>query len=101
MIARTIRVQVPLDRVDGVLEAYRDDVRPIHARAAGLTQHYVLADRGSGTIEFIGIWDSAEALAQVAAELEPARQRLWERFGTSPPLAVFDVVDELRSGGPG
>lgn len=99
MIARTIRVQVPPDQVEGILEAYRDDVRPIHARAGGLRQHYVLVDRVAGTIEIIGIWDSAEAVAHVAPELEPARRRLWERFGTNPPLEVFDVADELRSGG--
>lgn len=42
------------------------------------------------------VWDSADALARVAAELEPARKRLWERFGTNPPVALFDVADELR-----
>lgn len=96
MIARTLRVQVPVDRIDGVLQAYREDVRPIHARAAGLRQHYVLVDRRTGWIEVIGVWDSADDLARIAAELEPARQRLWERFGANPPVGVFEVADELR-----
>lgn len=96
MIARTLRVQVPVDTIDGILEAYREDVRPIHARAAGLRQHYVLVDRQSGWIEIIGVWDSAGDLARIAGELEPARRRLWERFGTNPPVAVLEVADELR-----
>lgn len=96
MIARTLRVQVPVDRIDSILEAYREDVRPIHERAAGLRQHYVLVDRQSGWIEVIGIWDSAADVARIASVLEPARRRLWERFGTSPPLHLYDVGDELR-----
>jgi heme-degrading monooxygenase HmoA len=96
VIARTLRVQVPVGQIDRVLEAYREDVRPIHARAAGLRQHYVLVDRTSGWIEIIGIWESADDVARVAPDLEPARQRLWQRFGTNPPLAVYEVGDELR-----
>jgi heme-degrading monooxygenase HmoA len=96
VIARVLRVQVPPDRVESVLEAYRDDVRPIHARAAGLRQHYVLVDRVQGSVVIIGIWDSADDIARVAPELEPARQRLWERFGTNPPVEVLEVADELR-----
>jgi hypothetical protein len=96
VIARSIRVQVPVDRIDGVLEAYREDVRPIHARADGLRQHYVLVDRSTGWIEIIGLWDSADDVRRVAPELEPARQRLWQRFRTNPPLAVYEVADALR-----
>jgi hypothetical protein len=96
VIARTLRVQVPVDRIDRVLEAYREGVRPIHARAVGLRQHYVLVDRQAGWIEIIGIWDSAEDVARVAPELEPARQRLWERFGADPPVHVLEVADQLR-----
>ena len=71
MIARVLRVDVPRDRIDGVVEAYRADVRPIHAGASGLRQHYVLVDWELGRIEIIGVWDSAEAVNEIAAELEP------------------------------
>ena len=67
MIARTLSVQVPTDRLDAVLETYREDVRPIHARAEGLRQHYVLVDRETGRIEIIGVWDSVAAVAAIAA----------------------------------
>jgi hypothetical protein len=96
VIARVLRVDVTPDRIPDVVEAYREDVRPIHFRAAGLRQHYVLVDRQAGRIEIIGIWDSAEDVARIAAELEPARQRLWAQFGTNPPLEIFEVADELR-----
>jgi heme-degrading monooxygenase HmoA len=96
MIARVLRVEVPPDRIDAVLAAYREDVRPVHARAAGLRQHYVLVDRRMGRIQIIGIWDSAEDVARVAPELEPARQRLWAQFGMNPLLEAFEVADELR-----
>ncbi len=96
MIARTLRVDVGPDGIDPVLEAYREDVRPVHERAAGLRHHYVLVDRESGRIDFIGIWESPEAVAAVAAELEPARERLWARLGRDPVLGIHEVVDSLR-----
>ena len=96
MIARVLRVDVPPDRIDAVVDAYREDVRPIHAGAAGLRQHYVLVNRESGRIEIIGVWESAEAVGGIAPLLEPARQRLWAQFGTNPALEIFDVADELR-----
>ena len=96
MIARVLRVDVPVDRIDAVLNAYREDVRPIHVRAGGLRQHYLLVDRETGRIEIIGVWDSPNDVARIAAELEPARQRLWAQFGADPPLEVLEVADELR-----
>lgn len=96
MIARVLRVEVPLDRIEAIVEAYRTDVRPIHAGAAGLRQHYVLVDRQKGLIEIIGVWDSADDVARVAPDLEPARQRLWAQFGANPPLEIFEVADQLR-----
>ncbi len=96
MIARALRVQIPPERIDSVLEAYREDVRPIHERAQGHRQHHVLVDREHGLVEIIGVWDSAEDVARVAPDLEPARARLWERFGADPPLGIYDVADVLR-----
>jgi antibiotic biosynthesis monooxygenase len=95
MIARVLRVQVSPERLDAVVDAYREDVRPIHAQAAGLRQHYVLLNRETGWIEIVGVWDSPDDVARIAARLEPARRRLWEQFGTNPPLEVFDVADAL------
>jgi heme-degrading monooxygenase HmoA len=96
MIARVLRVEVPPDRIEAVIDAYRDDVRPIHARAAGLRQHYVLVDRATGRIQIVGVWESPDDVAAIGPELEPARQRLWAQFGTNPPLEIFEVADELR-----
>lgn len=96
MIARVLRVQVSPERIDAVIEAYREYVRPIHAGASGLRQHYVLVDHGTGRIEIVGIWDSAEAVAAIGSKLEPARQRLWSEFGSNPPLEIYEVADELR-----
>ena len=84
MIARVLRVNVPPEGVDAVLDAYREDVRPIHVQAVGLRQHYVLVDRVAGRIEIIGVWDSADDVRAIAPKLEPARQRLWTRFGADP-----------------
>ena len=96
MIARVLRVQVATDKLDALLETYREDVRPIHAEAVGLRQHYVLVDRATGWVQIIGVWDSADDVARIAPVLEPARQRLWAQFGTNPAIDLFEVADELR-----
>lgn len=96
MIARTLRVQLEAERIDAVLAAYREVVRPIHARSAGLRQHYVLVDRKAGMIEIIGIWESAAGLAAAVTELEPAREQLWRAFDVEPPVESWSVADELR-----
>jgi quinol monooxygenase YgiN len=95
VIARVLQVEVEPGRVDAVVETYRELVRPIHERAAGLLRHYVLADQASGRIVIVGIWDSAASVAAIRDVLEPARQRLWDTFGKAPELAVFEVADTL------
>jgi hypothetical protein len=96
LIARVLRIQVAPESVEGVVHAYRQDVRPIHKQAAGLRQHLVLVSRESGNVEIIGGWPSAEDVARIALELRPARKRLWAQFGTDPPLEIYDVAAALR-----
>jgi hypothetical protein len=50
----------------------------------------------AGRVEIIGIWESANAVSEVAPTLEPARQRLWDQFGSNPQLEIYDVADDLR-----
>jgi hypothetical protein len=71
-------------------------VRPIHERAAGLLAHYVLVDRDAGRVQIVGVWDSSASVATIADELEPARQRLWDAFGESPALAIYEVADVIE-----
>jgi hypothetical protein len=98
MIARTLSVEVGPERLDAVIQTYRDLVRPIHERATGLHAHFVLANRDRGRIAFVGVWDSIDAVQAVAPELEPARERLWQSFGEAPTVELFDVVDRLEDG---
>lgn len=95
VIARIVSVEVPPDQVEPIIGRYRELVRPIHASAAGLRRHYVLSDRSRGRISFVGIWESDQSLADVAARLEPARKQLWEEFGQAPLVDSYVVEDEL------
>ncbi len=95
MIARVLRVEMTADQIDGVVSRYRQTVRPIHAQAAGLRKHYILADRQNGRIMVMGVWDSQQALESVAPLLEPARERLWAEFNQMPAVESYEVVDEL------
>jgi hypothetical protein len=95
VIARVLRVEVAPDRIDGIVSRYREMVRPIHEQATGLRKHYVLVDRQEGRITIIGVWDSQEALEDVAPILEPARELLWSEFSQMPAVETYEVGDEL------
>jgi heme-degrading monooxygenase HmoA len=95
MIARVLRAQLPANQIDEFVRRYRDDVRPIHEKAAGLHGHYVLVNREAGDLTIVGVWDSEDALRAVASELEPARSQLWSGFAPEPRLTVYEVADWL------
>ena len=95
MIARMASVRVAPERIDEIVDRYRETVRPVHQRSEGLLNHYVLVDRQSGQMRIIGFWDSREALQAAIPTLEPARARLWEEFQESPTLEAYEVADEL------
>jgi quinol monooxygenase YgiN len=95
VIARVVRVEVEPDKIDSIVSRYRETARPIHQQASGLRNHYVLVDREIGRITMIGVWDSQEALADVAATLEPARERLWRDFSDMPAIERYEVADQL------
>lgn len=99
MIARLLQVDVPPERVEVVLDAYRQLVRPIHVAAGGLRHHFVLADRTSGKVVILGVWESAAAMDEMAAELEPARAALWETIGATPGIERLEVLDEIARDG--
>lgn len=90
-----VRVDVERERVDAIVAAYREALRPVHERAGGLKTHLVLADRDGGTMAFIGVWESAESIDAVAEDLEAARERLWSSFGGAPAIDRYEVVDLL------
>jgi hypothetical protein len=90
-----VRVDVEADRIDPTLAAYREALRPVHERARGLRTHLVLADRDGGSMAFIGVWESAASIDEIAGELETARERLWSSFGGVPAIDRFEVIDLL------
>ncbi len=96
MIARVLEVDVAPERMDALVAAYREVVRPVHAEAAGLLRHYVLLDRDTGCVRIIGVWASEEALAEVAPRLDHARDRLWATFESEPRLGRFEVADVVE-----
>ena len=95
MIVRIASVQVPPERIDEIVSRYGETVRPIHQQLEGLRNHYVLVDKHSGRMRFIGLWDSQEALEAALPTLEPTRERLWSEFQEDPTLEAYEVADQI------
>lgn len=100
MLVRILRVDTDPGRIDAIIDRYRETVRPIHERAAGLRRHYVLVDRDAGRITFMGMWQSRESLEDVAPMLEPARARLWSEFPEAQTMEAYELADELEHAPP-
>ena len=95
MIARVLKINVGPERVQQLVDSYEELLRPIFATAPGLHCHYVLANRATGDVQVIGMWESEEAVKAIAPRLEPIRERMWSQFGGAPPSDVFEVAEEV------
>jgi hypothetical protein len=100
MLVRTVSAEIGPERLEDFVRRYRETVRPVNERCAGLRDHYVLVDRQSGRAMVIGVWDSLEALEAAAPTLEPARERLWDDFPETPDLQAYEVADAFHSVAP-
>jgi hypothetical protein len=95
LIVRIASVQVAPQRIEEIVSRYRESVRPVHQQSEGLLNHYVLVDRQSGQMRFVGFWHSQEALVAAIPTLEPARARLWNEFQETPTLEAYEIADAL------
>jgi hypothetical protein len=95
MVVRVASLQLPVERIDEVIERYREILRPVHLQLQGLRHHYWLVNRESGQVKIVGHWDSQAALDAAAPLLEPARVQFWNGLGVAPTLEVYEVADEI------
>ena len=72
MYARIARYEVPEERIDEALEAFREAAGQI-SDLEGLEGGYVLSDAESGTVMTVTLWESRAAMD--ASEVRAARLR--------------------------
>jgi heme-degrading monooxygenase HmoA len=92
MIARVNSAQTAPDKIDALVEFSRERF-PDAREAPGFKGFYLLADRQSGKIVSISLWDGEDALQQFQAKGAELREAASSEAGIAPtPVEMYEVV---------
>ena len=94
MFAQVNSVQTTTDRLAGLVTWAEEQLPAFRAAASGFKGLYVLADRHSGKVMTISLWDSEDDLRQNnEARGAQAPQKADSELGiASPPVDIYEVV---------
>jgi heme-degrading monooxygenase HmoA len=92
MLARVNSAQTAPDKLAGLLE-FVEERFPDARETPGFKGFYLLADRQSGKVVSISLWDSDDALRQFEAQGAQMRQEASSDLGIAPtPVDTYEVV---------
>ena len=92
MFARVISVQTAPDKIAGFVK-WSEERLPAAREAPGFRGFYLLADRQSGKIVSISLWDSADDLRQFEDRGAQVRSEASSEVGIAPtPVEIYEVV---------
>ena len=92
MFARVISVQTAPDKIAGFVK-WSEERLPAAREAPGFKGLYLLADRQSGKVVSISLWDSDDDLRKLEAQGAQMRKEASSDLGIAPtPVEVYEVV---------
>jgi heme-degrading monooxygenase HmoA len=92
MLARINSVQMAADQLAGLIK-FSEERFPDAREAPGFKGFYLLADRQSGKVVSISLWDSNDDLQQFEARGAQMRKEATSEVGIAPtPVDVYEVV---------
>ena len=92
MLARINSVQTATDKLAGLLDWMQERL-PDAREAPGFKGCYLLADRQSGKIVSISLWDGDDALRQFEDLGAQVRKEATAELGIAPtPVELYEVV---------
>jgi len=92
MFARVNSVQTATDKLAGLVK-WAEEQLPAAHEAPGFKGFYLLADRQSGQIVSISLWDSDDDLRRFEARGAQARKEASSDLGIAPtPFDIYEVV---------
>lgn len=92
MIARVNSTQAAPDTIDDLIEFSREHI-PDARRAPGFQGFYLLADRQSGKVVSISLWEDDDVLQQFQAQGARLREAASSEVGIAPtPVELYEVV---------
>ena len=92
MFAQVNSVQTATDELAGLIK-WAEERLPAAREAPGFKGFYLLADRQSGKVVSISLWDSDDDLRQHEARGAQVRKEASSELGiASPPVDIYEVV---------
>lgn len=92
MFARVNSVQTTADKLAGLVK-FGEEQLPAFREAPGFKGFYLLADRQSGNIMTISLWNSDDDLRQLEARAAQVRKEASSDVGIdSPPEDIYEVL---------
>ena len=92
MFARVNSVQTATDKLAGLVK-FVEERFPDAREAPGFKGFYLLADRQSGKLVTISLWDSDDDLRKFEAQGAQMRKEASSDLGIAPtPVEVYEVV---------
>ncbi len=93
MFARVTTVQGPPDSLDEAARMIQEKVIPAIRQMRGFKDAYWMADRQSGKVIAVALWESEEALRASAAAVEQSRTQSTQAFGaTVQSVEEYEVI---------
>ena len=82
MFARVTGLQISPDRLDQAAQAVRDEGLPALREIQGFRGIIQLADRSSGDVLVVGLWENEQALKGSEDAVDRIRSQVAERIGS-------------------
>ena len=93
MFARVTTVQGPVDRLDEGARMIQERVIPAARQQRGFRGGYWLADRQTGKVIAVVLWEDEEAVRASEAAMEQSRSQVTQAVGaTTQSVEVYEVI---------
>lgn len=93
MFARVSTITGPPDRIDDAARSFREHAVPFARQLDGFKGAYWLADRRTGTVLGVTLWESEAAMRASEAAVEPRRAQAARDFGaTVQGVEEYEVI---------
>jgi heme-degrading monooxygenase HmoA len=93
MFARVSTLRGRPERLDEAARVMQEEAVPFARQQPGFKAAYWLADRSTGTVLAVSLWESEEAMRASEAAVEPRRRQSAERLGaTIESVEGYEVI---------
>jgi len=93
MFARVSTMQGSPDQVDELARRFQEQAVPVVRQLSGFKGAYLLANRQTGTVLGVSLWETEEAMRASETEIDPRRREAAQAVGaTLQSLEAYEII---------